>query len=256
VTTVLDLDPATLSLVDGAQWAGDATWTVFAPPAYGPVTGRHYNDLPTLRLAFGTGAPAQMFPALAAVGAQWTVHLVARTVVTADGEGVSLAGTPLRMTAAGGWMLGYGSTVTDPVIGVRVLTVACDGTTATLYLDGVVVGMEPAWALGEGSVAVLAAGGPGHVWELARLQLLDEVPSTLADDIAALVTAYVSDVVELEASGTWRCAWVTCTSRRPCRTPSRAAGRTLPRCLTRCRRRTHSTRPWCAGTRRSWTPRT
>jgi hypothetical protein len=203
VTTVLDLDPATLGLVDGALWTGDGTWTVNAPPPYGPVTGRHYNDLPVLRIAFGDGAPAVMVPALEDVGTQWTVHLVARAVVTADGEGVSLAGTPLRMTAAGGWMLGYGSTVTDPVSGVRVLTVACDGTTATLYLDGVVVGTESAWTLGEGSVAVLAVGGPGHVWELARMQLLDEVPATLADDIAALVAAYVSDVVELEATGTW-----------------------------------------------------
>lgn len=205
MTTLLDLDPATLGLADSAQWAGDATWGVLAPPPYGPVTGQHHNGLPVLRLAFGSGAPAMVLPDLADVGGVWTLHLVARAVSPADGAGVSIAGTSLAMTADGRWDWDSG-TVTDPVSGLRVLTLTCDGSSTTLYLDGEVVGSGSAVTVSEDSIAVLAAGGPGHVWELARFVLLDEVPATLVGDMAALVAQYVSDVVELEATGSWAIA--------------------------------------------------
>lgn len=212
MTTILDLDADTTGLVDGSPWPGDATWTVSTGASYGPITGQHYIDTPVLRLTFGSGAPAMALPAHAAVGDVWTVHLVARVLTAADGPGVSVAGTPLGTTAAGGWRWGS-ATETDPVAGLRVLTVTCDGATSTLYLDGVLVGTDTTVDITEDAVAVLAAGGPGHSWELARLILLDEVPTTLGDDIAALVDQYVLAVTEVTAAGSWAVAGsVTVTS--------------------------------------------
>jgi len=204
----MDFDVESLALADGTQWDGGTvdgvTWTVTGPPAGGATVGAHVNGHAALELrTTGGGAPAILAAEWGASDA-FTVHLVAQVVAppASPAPGMATSLLSLLTTPDSGWLLG--DTATGPLSpGLHLLTVAADGETRAFYVDGELLESVASEDGIPSSGALLAGGGPGHVWRFARFIVTDSISGTLPADMAALIAQYVSAVTNITAAGSW-----------------------------------------------------
>lgn len=204
---VFDVDVASLGLTDGQPWTGGTVAGTTATVEVGVVVAAHRGEVPVLRLVFGTDACAVAL-APGSAGPAFTVHLVlAQASTPTYGGAVSIAsigqwpgaiGARLVLSSDGhlGW-----NTTTDAALGagLHVLTVTSDGVASSVLLDGAVAESAPPVTI-VGPLELLA-DSPGAGWDVARVVLHDDVPSSLAADIAALVELYVEP--SITAAGSW-----------------------------------------------------
>lgn len=205
---MVDLDVEDLALADGDTWtggtAGGVTWTVTGPPAGGATVAGHVGGHATLELrTTPEGAPALLVTEWGAQPA-FTIHLVAQLVAppASPAPGLATSLVALLTTPDGQWRVGDQSS--GPVgPGLHVLTVAADGTHRSFYVDGTLIDSVETDAGLPADGALLAAGGPGHVWRFARLVITDSVSPTLTADMDALVAEYVPGATAISATGSW-----------------------------------------------------
>lgn len=184
MSVLLDLDPATLGLADGDPWSGDATWTNLEWG--GEVKGATVNGFPALRYAFTT-APGAVSADTPDLHDPWTLHVVGRITNAPDSYAPGVMGPgQVLVNPDKSWM--YMGLDTPITAGVHVLTLTFDGEEASVYLNGLLIGATAGQSLTP-SLA-LGAYGPEMVLDVLRLVLLDEIPATLLDDIAALKSTY------------------------------------------------------------------